>query len=154
MHRHLLKTRSRMSVTTHAPLPSAATAVPTFNGTAILLVVTHLSLSTPLIITPHPLYRYPSQKPVTAFDVSASVASVDNIFSLSCGPQVCPVVSFLIAFSKNVLNVIINLTDGVDDFPFPPRVQCFLNLANSSSVLLAQIVLAIDALPYHLTVST
>ena len=39
------------SVSTHTPIASAATAVPTFNGTAILLIVTDLSLSTPLITT-------------------------------------------------------------------------------------------------------
>ena len=39
-------------MSTHTPITSAAIAVPTFQGTATLLIVTHRSLSTPLITPP------------------------------------------------------------------------------------------------------
>ena len=46
-HELLVNTRSRIPVSARAPTASTATAVPTFRGTAILLIVTHFSLSTP-----------------------------------------------------------------------------------------------------------
>ena len=42
-------------MSTHRPTTSATIVVPTLRGTAILLVVTNLFLTNPLIITPHPL---------------------------------------------------------------------------------------------------
>ena len=58
---------------THTPATSAAIAMPTFRGVAILPIVIHLSLSTPLITTPHPLLpvslKLPSQQPFTACHV-------------------------------------------------------------------------------------
>ena len=55
----------------HTPAISAAIAAPTFRETASLLIVTHFSLSTPLITIPYPLLplslKLPSQKPRIAF---------------------------------------------------------------------------------------
>ena len=53
----------------------AAIAVRTFRGNAILLIVIHLSLSTPLMTRPHTLcplsLQLPCQNPLTTFHVSA-----------------------------------------------------------------------------------
>ena len=72
--RILQKIRSRIPVSTHTPAPSAAIDVQTFEGTAILVTVTHLPLSIPWITTPHPLLplslKLPSHEPFTAFHVS------------------------------------------------------------------------------------
>ena len=54
-NKHVQKIRSRILVRTHAPATSPAIAVPTFRGIAIVLVVTRIFLSTPLITTPRPL---------------------------------------------------------------------------------------------------
>ena len=57
-------------------------------------------------------------------------------------------------FSVDVFHGAISLRDQVGFLPFPPRVQCFLNLASPSSVLLSQRMLTVDPLTCHLTVST
>ena len=44
--------------------------------------------------------------------------------------------------------------DGVGVLPLPPQVQCFLDLAASSSVLLTQRILTIDPLTCPLTACT
>ena len=113
-------------MSTDIPIISAAMAVPTFKGTAILLFVTHLSLSTPLMTTPHPLlpfffcpevfYRRP------CFSITASV---NSNFPLSLCPQVGPVISFLIVFPEKVFHVIANLRSGIGDFLFPHDYTVF-----------------------------
>ena len=81
-------------------------------GTAILLIVIHLSSSTPLLTTPQPLLPLTlellSQKPCTAFHLSV-LLPLSTIIFLSLCTQIRPVIGFLIVFPKNVLNVIINL---------------------------------------------
>ena len=74
LHKILLKIRSRIPVSTHTPATSAVMAVPILNGTPILLIVTHLSLSAPLITTLRrllPLFlALPSQNPFSALHLS------------------------------------------------------------------------------------
>ena len=63
-------------MSTHTPAISAAIAALTFRGTAILLIVTHSSLSPLLITMPHPLLplslKLPFQKPRIAFHIVES----------------------------------------------------------------------------------
>ena len=99
-----------MLVRTQTPITSAAIAVPTPKGTAVLLTVIHL-----LITTPQPLIlEMPSQKLRTAFHIS--------VFSLC--PQIClcnqlfPVTGFLIVFPDDVPNEIMNLWDRMCEFSF------------------------------------
>ena len=73
---------------------------------------------------------------------------------LSFGRQSGPVFGFLIVFPEDVFHVVISLRVRVGVLPVPPRVQCFLDLAHSSSVLLSQRMLTIDPLTCHLIVST
>ena len=115
----LLKTRSRISMSTHTHITSAAMAIPTLG--AAMLIVVHLSLSTP--------FYHHSQSTFTIVCGAAIpevfhhvpcfsiVASVNNNFSL--GPQVGPMISLLIEFPEDVFHVVINLRDGVGDLPFP-----------------------------------
>ena len=81
------------------PTTSAAMAVHILKGTATLLVVIYLPLSTPSITTPQPglplILELPCQKPRTAFHLSVLFFMVNNSFALSFSSQVRPVISFL-----------------------------------------------------------
>ena len=55
--RLLQRIRSRTLVSTHTLRTSAAMAAHPFNGTAILLIVTHFCLSTPVITFPKPVFE-------------------------------------------------------------------------------------------------
>ena len=129
----LCKTRTKMLVRKQTPITSAAIAVRTHKGTAILLIVTHLFLSTPPV--PEGSHRRP---------LFSIIAFVHYIFSLSFCSPICPVIGMLIVFPEDVLNVIINLCDRMYDFSFPPRVQCLLNMANFPRVFLSQSILTVD----------
>ena len=65
------RTWSKMPVRTQTPNTSAVVAVPMPKGTSILLIETHLFLSTPLTTAPRPplplILELPSEKPRTAF---------------------------------------------------------------------------------------
>ena len=119
IHRHLLKTRSRISVRTHTPISSAAMAVLTLSGNAFLLIVTQWSLSAPLITfgtaIPEALHRLPC----------LCIATCQQyLFSVPLLPS-WPMISFLIVFQENVFDVVVNLLDRICDLPFPLWVQRF-----------------------------
>ena len=67
-------TRSKISARKHTPITSAAMAAPTPKGTATLLIVTHLSLSTPVFL------ELPPRSLSTAFHVSVSLLLSTTIF--------------------------------------------------------------------------
>ena len=83
--------------------------------------------------------------------VPGTTIPVNDNFPLSFGSQIGPVIGFLIVFPEDVFHVVIRLRggDGVGVLPFPTREQCFLDLANSSSVLLSQRILSIHPLTCH-----
>ena len=139
---------------THTHITSPAMAVPSPKSTAILLIVTYLSLSTPFITTPHtvlPLFlELPSQKASTNFRVSALSLQTTIFFYVLLSPD-WPSDQLPDLVPGNVLNVILNPRDGNCDLPSPPRVQCFLNLTNFPRNL-SQGLLAMDRLPCHSTV--
>ena len=86
--------------------------------------------------------------------VSIKLGTVNDNFPLSFGHLIAPMIGFLIVLTEDVFHVVISLRDRVSVLPFPPPVQCFLDLADSSSVLLSQRILTIDPLTCHLSVST
>ena len=158
MHRHLMRTRSRISGSKHTPITSAAMAVPTFKSTRDFGSPSptcpvdpfdhHATPAFPVAFgttKPEAFHRLP------CFRITASV---NNNFPLSFGSRIGPVIGFLIVFPEDVFHLIVNLRDGICDLPFPPRVQCLLDLADSSSVLLSQRILTIDPLTCHLAVAT
>ena len=105
LHTDCFITKSKMPVRTLAPAIFAAMAVQVFNGTAILLIVIHVSLSTPLITTPHPhrpsVFVVPSQKPRTAFHFSV-LPPLNRYLSLLLRAQGCQVVGLPVdVFSRN-----------------------------------------------------
>ena len=110
-------------MSTHTPANSAAIAAPTFKGTAILLIVTHLSLSALFITTPHQLLllslELPSQKPFTAFRDSELIQLSTTKF-LSFGTNVGQRISFLIVFLEDKFHEVINLRSRIGKLSFPP----------------------------------
>ena len=115
-------------------------AVQVVSGSAILLIVIHLSLSTPFITTPHPLlppvFLLPSQNPRSAFQFSV-FPFVNCDLPLPFRAQVRQVVGLLSVLSENVLHIIVDHPRRIRNFPPPPRVQCVLNGPNLRLVLLS-----------------
>ena len=105
------------------PAISAAIAVPTFRGIAILLIVTYFSVnhfdrhtaSTAAIVfetaVPKSFHRLPRL---------GVISSVKDNFSMSLCASVGPVTSFLIMFSRDMLHEAVKVRNLFGDIPFPP----------------------------------
>ena len=100
-----------------------------FQRIALLLMVTHFSLSTPLITIPHPLLpvflKLPSQNPFTAFRVS-ELSRLSRNFSLSLCADVGQVVSFLIVFSVDNFHEVLSMFEiGLATFSLQHECNVF-----------------------------
>ena len=81
-------------------------------GTKMLLMVTHLFLSTPLIMTAQPLLPLTLELPSQSLappSIFQCYCLCPQYFSSSFCTQVRPVIGFLIVFPEDVLDVLINL---------------------------------------------
>ena len=120
IHKHLL-TPDQEFPCAHTPITSAAMAVTTFNGTAILLIVTHLSLSVPLITTPHPLLPLslepPSQNPFTAFHFSVLPLLSTIIFLCPSAPKLAQWSATWLCLRK-MFDMVVNLRHRFVDLLF------------------------------------
>ena len=124
-------TKSKIPIRTLAPTTFAAMAAQAFSGTAILLMVIHLSRSTPLVTIPQPLL--PSflllPKPAHSLPFSCIVSCCNSDLPMLSSSQIRQVV-LLIVFPGNVLHIIVDVVDGISNFSLPPRMQRFLNVSH------------------------
>ena len=95
-------------MSTHTPRTSAAMAAPTFNGTAILLIVTHFFSVNPFDhdFAAAPAIVFEASMPETT---GSSFQKISIFFSL-CS-NVGPVVCFLIMFLVDVLHEVVDVRD-------------------------------------------
>ena len=112
-----------------APAMSAAVAVHTSNGTAILLIVIQLFLSTALITTPQPL------RPSSFLLTTHALLSFGTLHSLNCDfplpirPQLRQEVTVLVTLPEHVLQIVVDDAHRVGFF-LPPRTERLLNVPN------------------------
>ena len=149
--RFLFKIKSRTPMSKHTPVILAAMAVHSVRGTAILLIWTLFSLSTPLTTTPHQLLpsslQLPSQKPFNSFPLFFMASFIHHNFLLSTSPNIGLVVRFFIVFSEDVAHI------GLDQI-FGSRMQEPLTCTDFLLVFASHCEITIYPFADHLTVST
>ena len=125
----------------------------TWTGTATMLTWTEIALEPKwLRIVPLALVL-PSQTPRTAFQFSV-LFFFNNDLPLPFGSQIRTVVSFMNVFTKDVLQIMVDLSDGECDLFLLPRGQRFLNMANFTFILLSHSKMTIDPFFSNVAVST
>ena len=105
-------------------------AVPAVNGTDYLSwIVARLSMSAPLITTPHPLlplsFGAAIPESFHRLPCFSIVASVNNNFPLSFSPPSWPSALLPDCVPENMFDTVVNLRDRVGYLPFPTMGTCF-----------------------------